>query len=373
LSSAAQYWLYAGAGGCDSDDPKCVSPPPTDLSTIYILNFDSTTGKISYSSKQTGFSPDWIRMHPSKQFLLAVDNNGGVVSLKIDAKTGALTRVNTVRTPGGTVFFDVDPAGTRLFVASYGSGTIGTFPINPVTGVIGAMTSTLQFHGHGPNPARQEAPHPHSINVDPKSNGRFVFIPDLGLDTVFSFEVSDSGVFTNTSYTSVTKLYPGAGPRHMAFHPNLPIAYVLSEMGSSITTYKLDSNVGYLAVPALQNISTLPSSFTGFNKAAEIHVHASGKWLFASNRGYMSPSNSIAVYQIDAATGILTLQGRYPSGGTFPRGMELSPEGDILVVGGQDTMNIATLKFDPMSGTLSPVDNLANIATPITFAFVLKA
>jgi len=230
----------------------------------------------------------------------------------------------------------------------------------------------MQFYGHGTNPNRQESPHPHSINVDPKSGG-FVYVPDLGLDTVFSLDIS-TGVFKNTSYTDVTHLFAGAGPRHMAFHPTLPVAYVLSEMGSTITTYKLDSTIGYLTMPALQNAKTLPDNFSGFSKAAEVHVEPNGKWLFASNRGYQSPSNSITVFQVDPITGTLTLNGRYPSGGTFPRGMELSPDSDILVVGGQDTNNIVTMKFDSQTGILTPTGYaLTNIASPVTFAFVPQA
>jgi len=159
----------------------------------------------------------------------------------------------------------------------------------------------------------------------------------------------------------------------MAFHPNLPIAYVLSEMASTVTAYKLDSSIGYLVQPALQSISTLPQGFNGFNKAAEIHVEPEGKWLFASNRGYeYPPSNTVAVYSI-GSDGTLTFSGRYPYGGTFPRGMELAPEGDIVVVGGQDTNNIVTMKFDRTTGNLTPTgSNLKNIATPITFAFLLQ-
>jgi len=266
---------------------------------------------------------------------------------------------------------DLDPSGTRLFTASYGQGTIGTCEMR-ADGVLGTISSSMQFYGHGPNKNRQDAPHPHSINVDPKGDGRFVFIPDLGLDTVFSFEVN-AGKFQNTSFTSVTQLPPGAGPRHMAFHPTLPIAYVLSEMGSTITTFTYDSSRGHLIMPSLQTIKTIPTNFTGFNKAAEVVAHPSGKWLFASNRGYTSPSNTITVYSIAADSGLLTVKNSYSSGGTFPRGVVLAPEGDILIVGGQDTNNVVTMKFDPNTGSLTPTGSLVNIATPVTFAFVPRA
>jgi len=369
-----EYWLYAGAGGCDSDDPTCKQPPPLDLSTIYILNFDSTTGSISLVSKLTGFSPSWLLVHPTGKFLFSVSSNGGVVSMSVDSTTGALKVINSVNTPGPTVHISIDPQGTTLFAASYTSGTISTLPVNPNTGQLGSITSSMKFYGHGTNPIRQDAPHPHSINVDPKSRGRFVFVPDLGLDIVFSFEVI-SGVLTNTTYTNTTRLTPGSGPRHMAFHPTLPYAYVLSEMGGTVTVYSLNSDLGELVMPSLQTVHTIPVDFNGFNKAAEILIEPTGQWLLASNRGFASPpSNTIVVYEISAETGLLTQRGTYSSGGKFPRGVELSPEGDILVSGGQDSNNVATFRLDRTSGILTWTGfNLTNIATPITFAFVPRS
>jgi 6-phosphogluconolactonase len=322
-------------------------------------------------SKQTGFSPGWLVVHPSGKYLLTISLTGGVVSLAVDSTTGALTQINSVNTPGPTVHMSIDPEGTRLFAASYTSGTISTFPFNPNTGQIGSMSSTLKFYGHGTNPVRQEAPHPHSINVDPKGNGRFVFVPDLGLDIVFSFEII-FGVFTNTSYTSTTRLPPGSGPRHMAFHPTLPVAYVISEMGGTITVYSYLSTLGELVMPPLQMVHTIPVDFNGFNKAAEILIDSSGRWLVASNRGFASPpSNSIVVYEIATSSGLLTQQASYSSGGKFPRGVELSPTGGILVVGGQDSNNVATFRLNGNTGVLTPTGyNLTNIATPITFAFI---
>jgi len=367
-ASATKYWLYAGAGGCDSDDPTCKQPPPVDLSTLYIIDYDSTTGSMNLSSKLTGYSPLWLRVHPSNKYLLVVDREGGVASLSINANTGALTLVNKVQTPGGTVHFSVDTLGDHLFVASYGSGTIGVCSIS-AKGELGVITSSRQFYGHGTNPVRQDAPHPHSINVDPRSAGRFVFIPDLGLDIVFSFEVVN-GIFRNTSFTNTTTLYPGAGPRHMAFHPTLPLAFVLSEMGSTISTFKLDSTVGQLLLPPLQTIKTLPQDFTGFSKAAEVLVDPSGKWLLASNRGFDTPSNSITVFEISAATSLVE-RGRFSYGGKFPRGVALDPEGKTLIVGGQDSNNIVSMKFDVTTGVLTPSGfNLQNIATPVAFEFV---
>jgi len=156
----------------------------------------------------------------------------------------------------------------------------------------------------------------------------------------------------------------------MAFHPTLDVAYVLSEMGSTISTYRLDSKSGHLSDSPLQTLHTLPTDFNGFSKAAEVVVDPKGKWLLASNRGFAFPTNSITVYEI-SSDGMLTERGRYPSGGSFPRGLVLDPSGMIAIVGGQDTDNIVTMKLDTTTGVLTPTGySLKDIATPVTFAFI---
>ena len=136
--SCRKYWLYAGAGGCSAADPNCTQPPPIDQSTIYILEFDSITGNISLNSKKTGFAPIWFLVHPSNRFLFSVTQDSvGVVSMAINARTGDLTVINSVKAHGDPVFITTDPQGRNLFVACYGAGTVGIIPVDPNTGKLG--------------------------------------------------------------------------------------------------------------------------------------------------------------------------------------------------------------------------------------------
>jgi len=297
----------------------------------------------------------------------AVSRNG-VAAFSVDVATAKLTMINSIVIPG-VVFIDVDADAKFMYVAQYGPGKISSASLMP-NGGIGAMVQTMQFYGHGVNPVRQEAPHPHSINVDKKS-GKFVYIPDLGLDIVFSFSV-ENGRFVNTTYTNTTRIAPGSGPRHMAFHPSLPIIYLLSEMASTISVLPLDSTSGFISTPPLQIVPTLPSDFKGFSKAAEVVVHPSGNWLFSSNRGTQSPSNTINVFKITPSTGFLTQVGPlYPIDGTFPRGMVLIPMDNVLIAGGQDTNTVTTFSFDTTTGKLTQLSTLnTHVVTPVTFAFI---
>ena len=161
-----------------------------------------------------------------------------------------------------------------------------------------------------------------------------------------------------------TKLDPGTGPRHLAFHPNGQFAYVVNELQSTITTLTYDASRG--ALHTMQTISTLPKDFSGSNDTAEIQVHPSGKFLFASNRGH----DSIAVFSIDNHAGTLTLVDRFSTQGKTPRSFEIDPTGQFLLVANQDTNNIAVFRIDPSSGRLTATNQTLHVPSPVCLKFM---
>ena len=130
-------------------------------------------------------------------------------------------------------------------------------------------------------------------------------------------------------------------------HPNGKFAYVVSEMGASVTAFAYDNAHGSMA--RLQIITTLPSGFTGRKEDAEIEVHPSGKFLYASNRGH----DSIVVYSIDQDRGTLTPVGDVPSGGKEPRHFAIDPSGKFLLAENQNTNTIVEFLIDPVNGKLT--------------------
>ena len=195
----------------------------------------------------------------------------------------------------------IDKEGRHAIVANYWGGTVEVLPIQ-ADGRLGPPSTVVRHQGRGPSPGRQAEPHPHSINLD--AANRFAFVADLGLDQVVAYAYDGGkGLLAPHDDGHVSRLAPGAGPRHLAFHPDGRQAYVINELDSTITRLAYDAGAGTLK--AVQTVSTLPAGFKGKNSTAEVVVHPDGKLLFGSNRGH----DSIAIFTIDGPTGALKAAG----------------------------------------------------------------
>ncbi|MFL6448317.1 MAG: lactonase family protein [Bryobacteraceae bacterium] len=312
--------------------------------------------------------PSFLTLHPNGRFLYAVSeigNDGGsqgyVYAFSVDQPTGKLHFLN--RQPsagGGPCHLVVNKSGKFLLVANYGSGSVADFPLKD-DGSIGDLASKLQFEGSGPDQKRQKGPHAHAVVLS--SDDRFLFVPDLGTDLVriFRFEPRTGALTANKPGSASVK--PGAGPRHFAIAPNGRFAYVLDEMGSSVTAFKLDGSSG--ALTEIEAVSTLPDDNTKINNSAEIQIDPAGNFLYASNRGH----DSIAVFSIDRQSGKLNRVQIVPSGGATPRNFTIDPAGKHVLVANQDSNNIVLFDRDLKTGKLTPADKTVTSPSPVCLMF----
>ncbi len=244
-------------------------------------------------------------------------------------------------------------------MANYETGSLCVLPILP-DGRLGEATDTVQFNGSGPNRERQEGPHAHMVL--PRPDGSRILAVDLGADRLMSFRLDQERGMLSPADPPWTQLPPGAGPRHLAFHPHQPFAYVISELQSAVTVFRVDGDT----FTALQTISTLPNGFTGQNLGAEIKVAPSGRFVYASNRGH----DSLAIYAVDQVTGRLSLVGHESTQGVGPRDFAIDPAGASLLVANQDTDSVVTFWIDPDSGTLRATGHVAAVPTPVCLQVV---
>jgi len=309
-------------------------------------------------------------VHPNGKFLYAVNelanykgpNSGGVSAFAIDRATGKLTFLNELPSRGADPCYIIfDKSGKFVLVANYTGGSVIVYPILE-DGRLGEASAFVQHTGHGPNAERQEGPHAHSIDLSP--DNRFAFVDDLGLDEVlvYKFDAAKGSLAPNDP--PFAKLDPGAGPRHFALRPDGKFAYVITEMGRSVAVFSNDASRGTLQ--HLQTVTTLPADFTGRNDDAEIEVHPSGKFLYASNRGH----ESIAVFAIDSAKGTLTTVEITSTGGKEPRSFEIDPTGTLLFAANQKSDNIVIFKIDAKTGKLTPTGQVLDVASPVCVKFV---
>jgi len=338
---------------------------------IYAYRFDASSSELTplgVAAETT--NPSFLAIDPGRRFLYAVNevqnykgaNSGAVSAFAVDQKTGKLSLLNQVPSRGADpCYIAFDKTGKYALVANYTGGSVAVFPVQP-DGRIGEPSAFVQHRGSSVNKERQEGPHAHWIETTP--DNRFAIAVDLGLDEllVYRFDASKGSLTPNDP--PYARLDPGAGPRHLAFHPDGKFVYVVNELQSSITTFTYDASRG--ALQKLATVTTLPKGFSGSNDAAEIKVHPNGKFLFVSNRGH----DSIAVFSIDSHTGFLTLVDHFSTQGKTPRNIEINPTGKLLFVANQDTNNIVVFRIGPNDGRLTPTGQTLHVYSPVCLKFM---
>ena len=327
---------------------------------IYRAQLNTTTGELSTPAlvaETTG--PSFLALHPNGKFLYSVNESSKGEVSAYAMEGGGLRFLNTEKFDGlNPCHLTVDPSGKNLLVAAYSGGTLTSLPIKP-DGSLGMFSSLFQNRGSGPNKSRQEKPHMHSVYTDAK--GKFAFACDLGTDEVLRFEYNSvTGSFSNKH---AFKVPSGGGPRHLALHPSKNLVYVNNEMTLGVTTFGWDSKTGNMV--RLQTISTVPAGTpVEGNSTAEIALHPTGKWLYVSNRGH----DSIAVFAVQT-NGTLKLVEIAAAGVKTPRGFGLDPKGQWLVVGGQNSNDLTSLRIDAKTGKLTQSGHVVSVSKPVCVLF----
>jgi len=335
---------------------------------IYFCRFDAVTGVLSPPVLAAeSINPTFIAFDPNRPLLYAANEiyqfngeaSGAVSAFSIDPATGKLTLLNQVPSRGGgACYVKVDATGRNVLVANFGSGSVAVLPIKQ-DGGLATASAFVQQEGKGPSP-RQLGSHAHCINLSP--DGRFAISTDFGADKLFVYKFDAVAGSLMPNDPPFFAIKPGSAPRHLVFAPGGKIAYCLNEITSTVTVLSYDAANG--AFHEQQSISTLPADFTGANTAAEIQVHPSGKFLFASNRGH----NSIAVFAIDDQ-GRLSALHNYSAQGRTPRNFSLDPSGRWLIVANQDTNNVVVFGVDQQTGELKPNGQTVTVPAPLCVRF----
>lgn len=337
---------------------------------IYTSAFDPAAGRLGDPELAAETKhPTFIGLHPKRGFLYAVgeigdfrgQKTGAVSAFAIEAGTGRLRLVNQQPSGGGgPCHLSVDKTGRCVLVANYGSGSIAALPIGP-DGSLGEARSIVQHHGSSVNPRRQEGPHAHFILPDPRN--RHALVCDLGLDKVLIYDFDPAKASLTPSDSPAAPVSPGAGPRHLEFDPAGRRVYVVNEMGSSVTAFVWDRRTARLR--EMRTVSTLPESFKGESTCAEIQVHPSGRYVYASNRGH----DSIAVFNIDPETGELTARGHAPTQGKTPRHFAIHPSGKWLLAENQNSGTVVVFKINVRTGELTPTGQVSEVPSPVCAVF----
>lgn len=336
---------------------------------IYACEMDTARGTLTAPRLVAEVrNPSFLAFHPVLPRLYAVSelwqtdgpDRGAVTAFAIDDATGELRELNQEAVGGaGPCHLAVSPRGRYVVTANYGSGSTSVLPLDD-EGRLQPRSHVVQHEGSGPNEARQKGPHAHQTLFSP--GGEILLVPDLGIDQVLLFRLDEAAGRLSAWNPPSVAVPPGSGPRHCAYHPSGKFLYVVNELASTVSVFECTDEV---PLRLTQTISTLPPEFDGGNTTAEIEVHPSGRFVYASNRGH----DSIAAFAIDSATGKLSEIGRFPSGGRVPRNFAIAPGGRFLLAANQDTDNVVVFAIDQDSGKLQPTEGSVQVGAPVCVVY----
>lgn len=336
---------------------------------IYLVRMDRRSGQLRWiGSVDAGANPSFLAIHPNGSVLYSVNEvdrqndraTGAVSAFAIARDTGALSRLGNQPSEGSApCFVSVDRSGRVALVANYDGGSVALLPIQS-DGSLAPATSVVKHTGSGPIADRQSEPHAHCIIADPSN--RFALAADLGADRVFVYHLDAEVHKLRHVEGGDTVMRAGAGPRHLAFHPTLPLVFVANELDSTVATLRFDAERGMLS--PIDTRSTLPPGWTGTNYPADIHIAPSGRTLYVSNRGH----NSIGVFSV-VETGALTLEQVVSTNGDWPRNFSLDPTGRWLLVANQKSNSIVVFGRDEEGGRLTPTRQRLALPSPVCLRF----
>ena len=337
------------------------APTQGEREGIYRATLDTSTGRLTQPKLAAEIgAPEFLALHPNGKRLYAAsrlpNREGGVAAFDISDDTTSLRLLNAVPTGGGqSCHVAVDRSGHCLFSAQYGGGNVSALPLAP-DGKIIPQPTVIRHTGSGPNQKRQEGPHPHFVGTNPENH--FLFVPDLGSDQVVIYKLDPKKCGLQPQ--GAGRCPPGSGPRHLVFHPNGRFAYVVNEMAITVTAFRFDPAAGTLKeIQTIESLSEKDKKLA--STAAEIYIHPSGRFLYASTRN----DDTITAFEVDPQSGRLTFIERESIRGSHPRSFNLDPSGKWLLAAGRDSNTISVFRIDENTGRLIFNNQVVNSPSPI--------
>ncbi|MEU1181451.1 lactonase family protein [Streptomyces sp. NPDC005820] len=347
-ASAPQPSSSAAASASPEPAPSPSGPRPLYLGTytsaegggkgIGVASYDPSSGRITGRGTITGVpDPSYLAIHPDGGTLYAANERakGTVTAVRLSDR-----KVLGSRATGGEhpCHVSVHPSGRWLLSADYGSGSVAVHPIE-ASGALGERTDRVVHSRPAPGPG-QQGPHAHQFLTAP--DGGHVLAVDLGTDTVYSYRLDErKGTLTEVAQAHTR---PGAGPRHLTFHPGGRHAYLANEGDDTVAVCGYDAGSGRVTIGAPQSTGAKADP----NYPAQFAVTPDGAYAYLANRG----DNTLARYAVEADGARLRLLGTVPVHGDFPRQIALSPDGGLLFAANQRSGTVGVFEVDGASGEL---------------------
>ena len=324
----------------------------------YALNANGTLDSIGLEA--TVDNPSFLAKTTDGKYLLAIneiigkDSVGTIKSFLIE--NDSLKELSMSSSGGAHPCFVTVNDDGYVLTANYTGGNVGLLHLDE-NGKLSPLLDLQQHSGKGTT-ERQQGPHAHSAWFN--DNNRVISI-DLGTNELWLSHLDTVEKKLVAAMPPTLQMAPGAGPRHLSFHPNHKWIYVVNELNGTVQQVIKTTDSTYTLGSVT---STLPEEYSGENTCADIHCTSDGQFLYVSNRGH----NSIAIFKIDPETGNLAGVGFEPVHGNWPRNFTLSPNEDFLLVANQKSNNIVSFKRDTVTGLLEFVGEI-QAPSPVCLLF----
>ncbi len=327
---------------------------------IHVYGFNNNTGVLRHISETRAENPSFLAVSANGRYVYAVNENnpaGELSAFAFDTKFASLRFLNKQSTGGGSpCYVALSADGNYAAVANYMGGSLALFPIE-ADGKLGPALQIISHRGKSIVPGRQEAPHVHTTVFSPDNS--LLLVTDLGTDELYAYPIVQTGSSIRLDTNAwIVKTTPGAGPRHVVFHPVLPIWYVMEELSGQVAVYQYGKQKAILVQTLLNDTINPP----GKRGSADIHLSPDARFLYASNR---AEANNIGHYAIDPQTGRLSTLSYTPTGGRKPRNFTISKNGRYLLAANQETGDITTFRRDTATGMLTPLSATKRISKPV--------
>ncbi|KAA0140159.1 lactonase family protein [Gimesia chilikensis] len=331
---------------------------------IHAYKFNPETGELTQVARTADVEhPFFLAVSPDNRYLYSIHapgkfsgkDNEFVSAFELEERTGKLKLLNRQSSLGtASCYLDIDDTGKAVVVANYTTGSVASLPVN-ADGSLGEAATFVQHEGSSVNPKRQKEPHAHCSVISPDQ--KYVFAADLGLDKIMAYKLDPQTAKLTPATQPFVRTIPGAGPRHLTFHPNGKQMYVINELKNSITEFDYDPATGFLTEG--QTIDTLPADFTDVSHCADLKFTPDGRFLYGTNRGH----DSLAAYSVDPE-GKLSLIEIIPSLGKGPQNLVITADGKHLLCANMPGNNVVVFAIDQQTGKLTAVGEPISIPSP---------
>ncbi len=311
--------VYVGCGDWNGETGK-----------IRVYAFDRSAARLELTQELAagGVAAYMVRSRDGSTMYVADETRARLTSYRVEPRSGHLSLLNQVDAAGNPVYVALHPSGRYLATCFFAEGKTEIFAVEP-DGRLGASLCCVASGAES-----------HCTVFDP--SGRQLFVPARGAGWVaqYRFDV-ERGRLSPGEPEHVAEL-PGAGPRHLVFHPSGRFAYLLCELTRTLSSYELASGEAGLS-PIEQGVPAAMAGAEG-GSAADLHVHPSGRFLYASNR--QGERSSVAIFSIDGETGRAALVGHELSRGRTPRNFDIDGVGKWLIVGNRESPNVSIFEVE---------------------------